>query len=181
LTLLRAGVPERYAEAVWRKAKAQAALLEYTNNVLKHVADGAGLLILGPVGTGKSSSAGLVCREAIKQGLSVHWDYVPDLIAELNDRTKADHVFRRAVVADIEVWDDFGVGGLQDWQIGLLDRIVERRYSRSKPMIVTTNLSKTTLTQTDELQRMVDRWLERNFVVTVSGMSMRKTWREEQR
>jgi DNA replication protein DnaC len=176
-----AHVPDVYAKAEWSKCNARKPGEEYAKDLAKYKEQGRGLIVMGDVGTGKSSLAGLLCGEALKLDLTVRWVYVPDLVSDLADKTIAREVMRSAVASDIEVWDDFGVGGLQGWQIGLLDRIVERRYQWNRPMIVTTNLGRKTLVEnaSPDLRRLVDRWREKGFLITMSGESMRRTWRDE--
>ncbi len=122
-------------------------------------------------------AAALVCGAAVHAGLSIRWFYVPDLVALLAARETLNHTLKLSMAADLLVWDDFGVEGLRDWQIGLLDRVVEARYRRDLPMVVTTNLSRKSL-EDPSLARLNDRWSERRYVVTISGDSMRSTWRD---
>lgn len=173
----RAGVPPKYAAAEWEQCRAAEPLSEYTGKIRHHRNRGEGLLLLGPVGTGKSSSAALVCGAAVHAGLSIRWFYVPDLVALLASKETLNHTLKLSMAADLLVWDDFGVEGLRDWQIGLLDRVVEARYRRDLPMVVTTNLSRKSL-EDPSLARLNDRWSERRYVVTISGDSMRSTWRD---
>ena len=173
----RAGVPPKYAAATWEDCRAADPLRDYVRDLPKHRQRAEGLLLLGPVGTGKSSAAALVCAAAVPAAMSVRWFYVPDLVALLADKATLNHTLKLSMAADFLVWDDFGVEGLRDWQIGLLDRVVEARYRRDLPMVVTTNLARKSL-EDPSLARLNDRWAERRFVVTISGDSMRKTWRD---
>lgn len=114
--------------------------------------------------------------EAMSIGKSVQWSYVPDLIDRLGSSPKE----RRQVVTqqssvDLLVWDDLGVRDMAEWEIGYLDQIVEARYKRRKPMIVTSNWTAADLRNDARLSRMVDRWRERvcSNVVMLTGDSMR--------
>lgn len=185
--LRQGGVPDVYMEAQWRQVRSTA-VQEWAFTVTERThrrSDGTprpsrfigrGLLLLGPVGTGKSSAAALACTEAAMKRRTVLWQYVPDLIDELSQ--KASHratVVNRAARADLLVWDDFGVRDMADWELGYLDQIVERRYRSFKPMIVTTNLLAEDLVGDTRLQRITDRWRERTACerVILSGDSMR--------
>lgn len=137
---------------------------------------GRGLLLMGPVGTGKSSAAALICKSAVMAHRTVLWQYVPDLIDSLTNKAQArQDVIRRAGQADLLVWDDFGVRDMADWELGFLDQIVERRYREFRPMVITTNLTATDLRGDTRLLRITDRWRERTAreAVTLSGESMR--------
>ena len=137
---------------------------------------GRGMLLLGPVGTGKSSAAALLCRATVEAGRSVVWQYVPDLVDQLMDKAmKRQEIIARASNADLLVWDDFGVRDMADWELGYLDQIVERRYREFRPMVVTSNLSSQDLVGDSRLNRIVDRWRQRTASerVILSGESMR--------
>jgi DNA replication protein DnaC len=175
--LRRSGVPDKYAEASWEQCRAKKALRAYVDGLEGFVEQGAGLLLLGPVGTGKSSAAGLICQEAVRRNIAVRWWYVPDVIPKMSDRQHGEYVIRKQIEAPILVWDDFGVQGFRDWQLGLLDRVVEGRYRKNRPMIVTTNLTKGAL-EDASIARMNDRWAERRYTATLSGESMRRTWHQ---
>jgi DNA replication protein DnaC len=171
--LARSNVPEKYRQVSWERCRADAPLREYARSIGDRLTRGDGLLIFGPVGTGKSSAAGLLCQAALRQGWSCRWEYVPTLRDYLATRDEKLAALRKNEAADLLVWDDFGVGGLADWEVGWLDQIVESRYSRRRSMIVTTNLTRADLQGDPLLARIVDRWRERTQAVTISGESMR--------
>lgn len=173
-------MPEKYAAAVWAKCRIRDALRAYVDNLEENVEQGAGLLLLGSVGTGKSSAAALVCQEAIRKGIGLRWWYTPDVIPRMSDRQHGEYVVRKQIETPLLIWDDFGVQGFRDWQLGLLDRVVEGRYRRNRPMIITTNLTRKSL-EDPSLARMNDRWSERRFVATIAGESMRGTWKDTNR
>lgn len=185
----RGGVPEAYLEADWKQVRSLA-VQQWAVTIAERTyrrsdaaprqgwLAGRGLLLLGPVGTGKSSAAALVCSAAVSAGRSVAWQYVPDLIDELSDKpAKRADVVRRAAAADLLVWDDFGVRDAADWELGFLDQIVERRYREFRPMVVTSNLTTQDLAGDTRLHRITDRWRERTACdkVVLSGESMRGT------
>lgn len=138
---------------------------------------GHGLFIFGPVGTGKSTSAALVCKAAARLDRTVRWSYVPDLVDELaaNARQRDAEIGRQAGV-DLLVWDDLGVRDFADWEISYLDQIVESRYRRRLPMVVTTNWTPQDLAADERMARMVDRWRERvaSQSAVLAGQSMRE-------
>lgn len=185
---LRLGrVPDLYRSAIWDKVRSPA-IREWTIAVQGRTLRkddieptnwgllGHGLLIMGPTGTGKSSAAALVAREAVKIRRTVRWSYVPDLVDLLsaNPKGRAQEVKMQEAV-DLVIWDDFGVRDLADWEIGYLDQIVETRYRTRRPMVVTTNWTGADLTGDARLSRLVDRWRERTCSLTavLAGDSMR--------
>lgn len=180
-------VPEAYLQAEWSHVRSPA-VRQWSLTVVERThrrSDlqsrqprfaGRGLILLGPVGTGKSSAAALVCREAVSAGRNCLWQYVPDLVDQLSDKAgKRAEAITRAAAVDILVWDDFGVRNVADWELGYLDQIVERRYREFRPMVVTSNLTAADLQADVRLQRITDRWRERTAsdMVVLSGESMR--------
>lgn len=181
-------VPELYRSAEWDKVRSPAVrewTLTLTSRVKRAQAQvqdpnwallGHGLLVTGPVGTGKSSAAALVCTEAARRERTIRWSYVPDLCdAIAQNAAERQKEIRLQANIDLLVWDDFGTRDLADWEVGYLDQIVEARYRARKPMVVTSNWTTADLRTDVRLARMVDRWRERvcsNFVV-LTGESMR--------
>lgn len=185
--LRRAHVPELYLGAVWERVR-HPAVQQWTLGIAGRLQDrtdptppnwrllGHGLLILGPVGTGKSSAAALAVREAVRIDRTARWAYVPDLLDRLGTGPKErDLEIRRQIAVGLLVWDDFGVRDMADWEVGYLDQIVDGRYRARKPMIVTSNLTGADLSSDDRLARLVDRWRERvcSTAVVLGGESMR--------
>lgn len=170
--LARCGVPEKYGHAVVEKCMARAALQQYLDRLPAEIASGSTLILHGNPGTGKSSAAGVICRESLKAGFSVAWFATADLIDALASYEHRKQAMARAGRMDLVVLDDFGVGGLGDREIGLLDRVVELRYQRTKATVVTTNYSLKTLAA-PELSRIMDRWRERPRKIALVGESMR--------
>lgn len=186
---LKAGkVPDLYGAAEWERVRSPA-IKEWCLPLAARLPSarvqgsatnwallGHGLLILGPVGTGKSSAAALVATDVVFHDRSVRWSYVPDLAdtMALSARDRALEM-RWQESADLLIWDDFGVRDLADWEIGYLDQIVEARYRARKPMLVTSNWTADDLRADQRLARMVDRWRERvcSQVAILTGESMR--------
>jgi DNA replication protein DnaC len=147
-----------------------------TEGPMNHQLAGRGLTLVGPPGTGKSTAAALCCREAVKAGRTVQFSYVPNLADALAGRPpERAQLVKHQIAVDLLVWDDFGVRDLADWEIGFLDQIVEGRYRRYAPMIVTSNLTPTTLYGDPRIQRLADRWRDRTAAgqVILGGASMR--------
>jgi DNA replication protein DnaC len=162
------GVPPTYIDAIWSRCPQREQLGRYCSGLVSHVRSGAGLLLLGSVGTGKSSAAALVATEAARRGYTVAWAYVADLLTALRDTTnrhRAIEVQQQHCDADLVIWDDFGVTDLTVWAAGALDQIAERRYSRRRPLVVTSNLTTDVLLTEQSYARMVSRWRERNKVL----------------
>lgn len=167
-------VPALYRKASWDRVTHNG-LKSYGQKVAEHVADGRSLLILGGVGLGKSCAAALIAKAAAHADLMVGWTYVPDLVDQMLDPKNRVEAMRSQMKPDLLVWDDFGVEKLADWQVPLLDRVVERRYRQGKPMVVTGNLTSKQLfdAQDASMLRMADRWRDRGFMAVLKGESYR--------
>jgi DNA replication protein DnaC len=168
------GVPDLYRDATLASCRVREAVEQYGESLAAKVEAGRGLMVFGPTGTGKSSTAALVAKFAVMADVRFRWTYVPDLCDQMMDgasRRQEVRIDQSAV--DLLIWDDFGVRPLSAFEIGMLDQIVERRYQRRKPMIVTTNLTRDVMVKTPEFGRMVDRWRQMSSSVVISGKSMR--------
>lgn len=156
----RAGWPSRYLhESVWERCDVESLLRALPANV--------GVLILGPVGTGKTSAAALLAK---KRWPSVRtaYAYWGDLVAQM-DRRLPDLAKEEALCID-----DFGVGTIPDWKLGLIDYLWEYRNSRKLTTVVTSNLTLEQLTADEMSARWVDRWRQlMPHIVTVGGESKR--------
>lgn len=177
------GVPEIYLTARWSEIRSPVvqnwakSIVDRTSPTGSPGLRGHGLIIFGPVGTGKSSAAALCCHRAATFGKTVRWSYVPTLTDTLakDVKSRVEEVKHQETV-DLLVWDDFGVRDLADWEIGFLDQIVDVRQRRRKPMIVTTNLNRVEMDHDARLARMLDRWRQRTASVgaVLDGASARK-------
>jgi DNA replication protein DnaC len=133
---------------------------------------GQGLMILGPVGTGKSSLAALLCGEVVKLGLTVAWEYTQSLLDSLFDG--AGGTVARLKSPSLLVLDDFGLAQLSAYHIKELEKIVEMRYRNRRSTFVTGNFDLSALAQDQKLQRISDRWRQTNRPLWVEGPSRRK-------
>ena len=132
--------------------------------------------MVGPVGTGKTSIAACIARSAVQLGVTVAWRYLPGLMDEMEQANRAVRAAAvdRCVKARLLVLDDFGVDVLAPWQIGLLDRIVEGRYSRRRSIVWTTNMDPSILKQDQGLARTVSRLKQTTRMMAISGPDRRE-------
>lgn len=171
--LRHAGVPEEYRHGDVTKCRVEGEVRRYAVSIDVRRERGEGALILGPTGTGKSTTAALLVEAAVKQKMECRWTYVPDLCDQMLNTYKRQEYRAMQVAPDFVVWDDFGVRPFSEFELGILDQIVEARYRMRKPMIITTNLTLDTLRGDQRFARMVDRWRQRNEAWLITGKSMR--------
>jgi DNA replication protein DnaC len=130
-----------------KQTAALEAVREYASTLRDRAAESEGLILFGPVGTGKDHLAMAVCRRAILElEVSCRWLNGPQWFGSLRDaisdeqsesKTLADLV-RPAVLVISDPLPP--VGELTTYQAGWLYRVVDRRYStRGKITIITVN------------------------------------------
>ena len=127
--------------------KALHAAQNYVAEFERMLDSGAGLLLYGPVGTGKTYTAACICNEVIQNGRTARMTTLPMIIAEMQDQfSSRNEILQR------------------------LNR-VDRR-----PLIVTTNMTLDMLTKPQDMfqRRMFDRILSVCYPVEVAGMSFRR-------
>lgn len=165
-----AGYPRKYLrEATWDMCAARSILLKWLDS-----RDSRGLLIHGPVGTGKTMAATLVARE-LWQYKGEHSLFKPwaKLLLELESATTRQAALEGCLQTAMLVVDDFGLADPAPWVQGTVDYLFEYRNSGGLGSIVTTNLTPKTLKDEPMWERLVDRWRESMTSVSMPGESLR--------
>ena len=143
--------------------------------------ENTGLLMTGPVGTGKTFAAACIANALIERGVPVLMTSFPVILGtskyDLND------VIRQAQEYDLIIVDDLGAERDTDYALEIMFQFVDARYRSGKPMIVTTNLSPQEMrkTTTLALSRIYDRVLEMCLPMVFTGGSRRAERRTAKR
>jgi len=109
---------------------------------------GTGLWLSGDTGTGKTTLAMLVSKEALGRGHSVAIYSLPKLLARIR-RTYDEEpgedsysaFFKRLTTVDLLHIDDFGAEKRSDWVLEQLYALVNERYEDERSIMLTTNLT----------------------------------------
>ncbi|MFG1846733.1 ATP-binding protein [Micromonospora carbonacea] len=139
-----------------------------------------GLLLLGPVGTGKSHQAfgalrrvALECAKRCRRityAVTSHPEFNAAMRPQPDDRhLRALEDFQ---TVDLLVFDDLGAGKSSDWTEDTLYRLVDTRWARQLPTITTTNLDAGSLRANAD-ERVVSR-LSTNVQVALKGTDRRR-------
>ena len=123
----------------------------YSGNFGKHLEAGEGIYIEGTFGTGKTHLAAAIALSLIERDYSVILKTADDLFRDIKrtfdgDDTGAEHkLLDNYKTCDLLIIDDLGKEQATDWTTAMLYAIVNDRYERLMPTIVTTNFNENDL------------------------------------
>ena len=153
------------------------AMLRYAENFSKFLKEGKGLLLYGPVGTGKSFFAGCIANRLISYGFLVKMTNFATLVNDLQGMS----IGRNQYIEDLNrydllIIDDFGAERNSQYMQELITNIIDSRCRAGLPMIITTNLSGETFKKPESIcfERIFDRLEGHCHPVSVNGPSRRK-------
>ena len=155
---------------------------DFARRIDEHLDSGRGLWIFGGVGTGKTTLAMIVSRQALEAGRSVAIYSLPRLLAELR-RTfddDAQHSYTelldRLAGVDLLHIDDVGAEQSSPWVLEQLYALINARYEEERSVILTTNIE-----QREDLvdqigERTVSRLQEMCELIPLFGDDARATY-----
>lgn len=140
-----------------------------------------GVGLYGESGLGKSHLAGAIVNASIAQGVAARFVDVVEMLSELRatynpgGSGSENSVLNGYAAVPVLVLDDLGQEALTGWTVRTMRDLVNRRYERGLPLIVTSNFSpaelaarkvaadaepRTYLATLDRLKEMVGEWVE---------------------
>lgn len=153
------------------------AMQAYVDHFKEFRKDGKGLLLYGPVGTGKSFFAACVVNALIDKGypcLMTNFSRLTNAINSTWDGKQEyiDSLSRFALIAI----DDLGVERDTEFMNESVTTIIDSLYRAKVPVIITSNYAPAQLTDEGDIRRrrVYDRLLERCHPIAVTGESRRK-------
>lgn len=141
--------------------------------------EGAGLLFVGGVGTGKTHLACGIANHVRASGRSVLYTNARHAVGSIKDSWRRDSAVsetaarQRFITPDLLILDEIGVQFGTEAERVLLFDIIDGRYGRMQPVIVISNLD---LPALDEMlgKRSVDRLRENGQLVRFQWESYRR-------
>ena len=158
-------------------AKLSDAMLRYAVNFPHFLKEGKGLLLFGPVGTGKSFYAACIANRVIEMGYSAKMTNFATLTNDLQGMNEG----RNQYIEDLNrygllIIDDLGAERKSEYMQEMVFNIIDSRYRSGLPMVITTNLSGEEIKKPENTSyaRIYDRLLGCCFPQEITGPSRRK-------
>jgi DNA replication protein DnaC len=149
----------------------------YVDNFPEMKKRGKGLLLYGPVGTGKTYAAACIANELISQGrpcLVTNFARITNTLQGMFEgKQRYLDDFNRL---DLLVIDDLAAERDTSYMNEMIFNIIDSRYRSGKPLIVTSNLTQAELTApcSVDKKRIYSRLLEMCVPVKVQGADRRE-------
>ena len=171
-------VPRNGTEKALQKAR------EFVNSFKDRLAAGEGFVFIGEYGNGKSHLAAATVHELINRGITASYQVTPELLKRV--RATFNGSGQRETEAGILevlqgvkclVLDDLGAQKQTEWAEEFLYTVIDHRYRRRLPTIITSNCSGVDGEKSlvEALGgRAVDRILERCAIIRVTATSYRR-------
>ena len=157
---------------------------EFVNSFKDRLAAGEGFVFIGEYGNGKSHLAAATVHELINRGFTASYQVTPELLKRV--RATFNGSGQRETEAGILevlqgvkclVLDDLGAQKQTEWAEEFLYTVIDHRYRRRLPTIITSNCSGVDgeKSLTEALGgRAVDRILERCAIIRVTASGYRR-------
>lgn len=149
----------------------------YVNAFDKMLQNNQGLLFYGGVGTGKSFSAAAIANELIKKKVSVVMISFVKILETIREGSEQESaILGKLNRAQLVIFDDLGAERNTDYALEKVYNIIDTRYRKKLPMILTTNLTIDEMKDEPDIryQRIYDRIFECCYPMQFTGTSWRK-------
>lgn len=153
------------------------AMQNYVDNFGELRKTGKGLLLYGPVGTGKTYAACEVANALIDKGYPVLVTNFARLTNTLQGMFDGKQTYIDSLNRfELLVIDDLGAERKSEYMQEMVYNIIDSRYRAGLPLIITTNLTIEEIKKPNDIgnTRIYDRIIERCFPIEVTGGSRRR-------
>lgn len=153
------------------------AMARYAEQFPRFLKEGKGLLLYGPVGTGKSYYAACIANRVIEQGYSAKMTNFATLTNDLGGMSEGKNRYIQELSGyALLIIDDLGAERKSEYMQELIFNIIDSRCRSGKPMIITTNLTGDEIKNPDNTgyARIYDRLLGCCFPQEIAGRSRRR-------
>ena len=142
----------------------------------KMVAESQGLLMWGGVGTGKSYAAACIANSLMEKGIPVVMTSFVKLLEVIQSTGQETAILSNLNSAKLVIFDDLGTERGTDYTLEKVYNIVDCRYRKKLPMILTTNLTLQDMKGEEDIRykRIYDRIFEMCYPLQFTGPSWRK-------
>ncbi|WP_078665681.1 MULTISPECIES: ATP-binding protein [Carboxydocella] len=120
--------------------------LKYAKEFEKYKKQGLGLIFTGSYGTGKTHLAAAICHELILQGYQPIFGTMINLLEKIKAtydddyaRENEEQVINKYINCDLLIIDDLGKERPTEWAVEKLYYIINSRYEKNKPILITSN------------------------------------------
>lgn len=138
---------------------------------------GRNLVIVGPVGVGKTHAAIAAARPAAMRGLEVRFAPVVDLLDQLRPGGVGPPLIDALADVDRLILDDLGSERPTEWTAERMYSVINRRWMEARPTVATSNLAPELLAEAVG-ERTFSRLIgDGALVVRLAGNDRRRTRR----
>jgi len=134
-----------YRQDTWQDFNLQKGNMRAVTLAQKAVKDGRSLYLWGNCGTGKTKLTSIIGNERLKQGLSVLFVSLPELYSSIKGNFvkagKSNELMELVKKAECLILDDLGASSRTEWSMGILQEIIDYRYTKALQTIITSNYS----------------------------------------
>ena len=144
----RSGIPKRFKKATFENynPKDNPIALNKSRNFVEDFPNSKGLLLTGPVGTGKTHLACAIANTLLNKLYSVYFGNVVDIVSFIKSTynkesslTEEEAVNVMTKEADLFIIDDLGKENSTENTLALLYQLINRVYDNEKSIVITTN------------------------------------------
>lgn len=143
-------IPKKYRKSTFDNfnPKDNTKALEKAKGFVETFPGENGLLLTGPVGTGKTHLAAAIANSLLNKLYSVYFGNVVDIMGFIKSTYNQDsEISERDAISimtdkvDLFIIDDLGKENNTEYTLSMLYQLINRVYENEKPLVITTNFN----------------------------------------